>query len=240
MRPSTIILTFCLLAPISAATLGSADLDLPARRTTTDDSAISVLRQHIMIDLAEGTLHVSEVVMATNSGEKTIVANDAARGTFRISLPAGATDVKLSGDFDETNSSVAGNAAILAKEFTPGARQFVVQYVLRCNVPNVTFTRRLDYDTAATDFIFPDVPGTDVTSKDFEDERVVQMGQRPYRYLGATARKAGSTLTVGLSLPIAPANAFRWPALALVALAAIGFASFAGPLTRGPIVKPQA
>lgn len=207
---------------ILAAERTEAKADLAVRRTTADTSSIAIQRLHTMVDLTEGQMQVSEVAMATNSGDRTIVRKD---GSFRMSLPAGATEVKLSGDFDQAHSKITGDAAISMNEFKPGTKQFVAQYVLSYDSGMLNYVHRLDYDTAAYDFIFPDVLGTSIASKDFASKRVVQMGQRPYQYLSGKAGKAGSTLNVSITLPVAPRNVFRWPALALAGIAAVGFGS---------------
>ena len=220
MKHSTIPLAIlCILCACSLGYSGEAAPD-GRPRGTDDDSAISVQRQHIMVYLAEGEMRISEVVLANNSGAKTVVAKDAARGSFRVSLPAGASDVKLSGAFDPEHSKVAGGVAIYAQELRPGTQQFVLQYVLRYDRASYALALRLDYDTAAVDFIFPDGLGTAVSSKDFDQQRMVKMGSRQYQYLTAANRKAGSTLTVTLTLPMPPSNAFRWPALAITCVAA--------------------
>jgi len=192
--------------------------DLPPVEKTDDDSSISIQRQHTMIDLAEGELHVSDVMMAVNTGDKAVVAKDADRGTFRIALPDGAADAELSGDFGP-HSRLDGNTAIFTQEFRPGTKQFVLQYALRYDQPKIDFTRRLDYDTQAADFIFPDIAGTSVSSTDFTEQKLVNMGKQPYQYLSVRNRKAGDTLTVQMTMPMPPANGFRLPAIAAVVLA---------------------
>jgi len=192
--------------------------DLPPIEKTDDDSSIAIQHQHTMVDLAEGELQVSDVITAVNSGEKAVVAKDPVRGTFRVTLPDGATDPQLGGEFGH-HGRIDGNAAIFTSEFRPGSKKFVVQYFIRYDQPKIHLTRRLDYNTRAIGFIFPDGTGATVSSADFTEKKIVNMGKHSYQYLSAQDCKAGDTMAVEITMPMPPANKFRFLALAAVVLA---------------------
>ncbi|HUW32427.1 MAG TPA: hypothetical protein VM223_12515 [Planctomycetota bacterium] len=185
-------------------------------RAAGDDSLISVQRHRIMVGLSEGELKVSEVFMAINNDVRAIVPKDAELGSFRIPLPAGAINIRTSGDIDPKLVQITDRQAVYASEFRPGSMQFVLQYSIRCNQPKLTFTWPVAYKTDQIDFIFPDdIAGASVNSTDFDQQRVVTMGQRRYHYLIARSKQPGSLLTVAITVPVAPRNVFKWPALAI-------------------------
>ena len=206
-----------------AAERKKAIVPLQVRRSTDDASTITVQRNHIMVDVDEGVLYISEVVLARNSGDMTVVSTDDSQGTFRLSLPDGIERVQLSGGFEEDNSTIAGGHAIYKGAFKPGMKQFVLQYILPLAKSTFTFTRVLDYDTLAADFIFPDTAATRVTGKGFDEQRRTNMGTKPYHYLSAKEREAGSKLAIDITVPIPPDNVFRWPALAVAIVAVAVF-----------------
>jgi len=191
---------------------------------TDDDSLIRVKRQCIMVDFAEGELLVSEVLTAVNDGARTVVPKNAGRGSFRVLLPAGAVNVRTGGDIDPKLVRITDRQAVYSGEIRPGSMQFVMQYTIRVTQAGFTIAWPVAYRTDRVDFIFPDdIAGASVSSTDFDGRRVAMMGTRPYRHLMARAKQPGTSFTVSLTVPVAPGNAFRWPAFAaaVVASAAI-------------------
>jgi|GEM_PF-6978174 len=192
--------------------------------TTEDGSDLVARRIHIMADLREGALLISQVVLAENAGDRTVVAGEGSPGTFRISLPECADEISVSGVPGE-QITIDGTTITYKDAFQPGMKQFVVQYGVRFDQARLKLAVPLEHDTLSADFIFPDIVGTRIAGSDFDQERRTKMGARPYRYLSASDRKAGGMLSIDLVLPVAPKNAFKWPALGIAVVAVLVFAA---------------
>ena len=205
----------------------TGDLTVKVYPTTEDASAISITRHHMMLDVKDEFLPVTEVVIVVNAGKKTVVSRDATSGTFRVSLPKGAKDVRFVNGFDKETSAAARGKVVFAGPFHPGQRRFTIQYSIPFSEGTLLIDRRLDYDAATMDFIFPDLDSLDtlVSSKDYSTQRRTAMERRAYQILRATDRKAGDTLNVEITgLPIRPANPFKWPALVIAGIIVAGVA----------------
>jgi len=205
----------------------AADLVLRVYPITDDTAAISISHHHMMLDVDDQNLLVTEVVIAVNAGNKTAVSRDAASGTFKLLLPKGAKDIRLVNGFDEKTSVTTGGKVVFTGPFQPGQKRFTVQYSIPFSEETLVISRRLNYDAAAMDFIFPDSDNLDtlVRSDDYTTQRRIAMGRRAYQMLSATDRKAGDTLNVEITgLPVRPANPFKWPALVMAGIIVAGVA----------------
>jgi len=190
-----------------------AKITLSVYDTTDDTSAIVVSLHHITVELGEGILRMTEMLRAENTGTRTIVSNDDELPIFRVSVPDGVTNVILSGDFEETNSAVVDGWAVYNGTFEPGQKQFVLRHDLLFDKPSFDFVRVLGYDTSSITFMFPDFAGTRAESNDFAKQKRMNMGKRSYYSFSEGERKAGSALTLKLTVPVPPPNVFKWPAL---------------------------
>ena len=205
----------------------AADLVLRVYPSSDDTSAISISHHHMMLDVEDEYLPVTEVIIAVNTGKKTAVSRDATSGTFKLLLPEGAKDIRFVNGFDEKTSVAAGGKVVFTGPFKPGQKRFTVQYSIPFSEETLVISRRLNYDAAAMDFIFPDSDSLDtlVSSKDYSTQRRMAMGRRAYQMLSATDRKAGDTLNVEITgLPVRPANPFKWPALVIAGIIVAGVA----------------
>ena len=205
----------------------TGDLTVRVYPTTEDTSAISISHHHMMLDVEDEYLPVTEVIIVVNAGKKTVISRDATSGTYHVSLPEGAKDVRFVNGFDEKTSAAAKGKVVFAGPFHPGQKRFTVQYSIPFSEETLLIDRRLDYDAAAMDFIFPDLDSLDtlVSSKDYSTQRRTAMGRRVYQMLSAANRKAGDTLNVEITgLPVRPANPFKWPALVIAGIIVAGVA----------------
>lgn len=83
---------------VSVTAPESKDLSLPIPiyETTTDPSAISVDRLHLLLEYADpGVLHVVELYVISNLGDRTLIAEQPGEPVLTFPLPDGATNLQF-------------------------------------------------------------------------------------------------------------------------------------------------
>ncbi len=117
----------------------SLELPLTVFETTTDDSLIVVDRLHLIFDYSiEGVVEVSELLLMTNTGDRTIAGQDGLN-EIRITLPKGFSNLRFADSPELLGFTEDADGFVIHEAFIPGeAVETYFSFTL-------TYERSLDY-----------------------------------------------------------------------------------------------
>jgi len=116
---------------------------------TNDPSVLKVNVHHIIVEPGEGAVQVAELLVFTNSTDRTYVGGqpraDGKRETLQFSLPAGAANLQYMQGLMECCLSVTDIRMVDTMDVEPGMREIAYSYTLPVSRTSLSLTRRLDY-----------------------------------------------------------------------------------------------
>lgn len=174
----------------------SASVTLQVYGTTTDDAAISVGRNHIIVDFADNGLQVAEMYVFRNSGDRAYVG---AGETIRFGLPAGAQNLSFDDPRMSQSTELVENQVVDTLPVPPGNRQVLVSYTVPYDGQSVTFQKGITYQTQNLNVLVPDV-GVEVEAALLQADEPVST-QASTQFLNYTGQDvpAGEELVLKLS-----------------------------------------
>jgi len=204
-----------------------AERDLEVYDTTTDDSALEVVREHMIVGFTRGALELSEVVVIGNNGKRTIVSRefaDGVRGTVRLTLPEQAFGFEELQGLRGVEATKVPEGIVYESPIVPEAAQFAFRYLVPYDGA-ASITRQLDYPTKAIDLLVLDA-GVGVSVSGLEAMEPIFRGQERYlRFQGSALAKGAQVAAVFKALPRSFASStFLSLAVACIAgLVAVGY-----------------
>lgn len=180
-----------------------AERDLIVYDTTTDDSSLEVLHEHMVLDFRPGALTVSQFLVIGNKGDRTIVGRklpDGVRGTLRLTLPEQAFGFEeLQGLRGVHSTKVPGGIAY-DSPIIPGTSKVAFRYMVPYHGAT-TVTRQLDYPTEAADLLVKEA-GVDVTIDGLESKPDVAIrGERYLVFRGSNLAKGAGVAITAAAIP---------------------------------------
>lgn len=228
-------------------TAGSvASVTVPVYETTAEPTAISVSRNHVIIDFSDNQMRVAELYILTNSADRAYVGDGA---TLRLDLPAGAENVSFDDPRMAQSASIEDGAVVDTLPVPPGDRQILLSYDIPYTGRTAAFEKELSYPTQNLNLLVADV-GIAVDAGDMVAGDPVAT-QANTQFLNYTQRDlpAGHELSVQLSdlprggsgatvsVPVDRSGTLRWFGLGLV-LAALMFV-VVYPTLRPRVVRDE-
>jgi mono/diheme cytochrome c family protein len=179
---------------------GSFDLPILVYDSTTDDSAISIGRMHIVFDFnSSGTVQVGELLAIRNGGDLTLRPEAEGGPTIEFPLPSGYTsltfqDGELGNAYLQTESGFADTLPI-----GPGdnARQILASFKLPYT-DSLTFSQTLSYPAAEINILLPDA-GVTISGNGLVDAGAQEMEGGQFGLYTLPGANAGETVTFTLS-----------------------------------------
>lgn len=107
---------------------GHLRLEVTAYETTTDPSAVSLQRVHILVEGEGSSLRLSEILLLTNPGRRTVVPPT--RDGFLFPLPPGAAGVELADPRLATTARTTPQGIYDVTAIPPGGKQMLYSYTL--------------------------------------------------------------------------------------------------------------
>jgi cytochrome c553 len=213
---------------ISVSDSPSASVTMHVYETTTDGSAISVSRNHVIIDFANNQLQVAELYIFNNSGDRTYLGDGA---TLRFGLPKGAQNVQFDNPSMNQSTRLEGDQVVDTLPVPPGNRQVLLSYSVPYDGRSATFEKQILYATQSLNVLVSDV-GVQVDAGPMVAGEPVST-QSNVRFLNYTQQdvSAGDQLSLTLSnlprgstpasagVPADRSGSLRWFGLGFVALA---------------------
>lgn len=174
---------------------------------TTTDEAIRIGKAHIVIELEEEGLHVTEIFWLFNDGDRTLTGTD---GVLLFTLPVGSYDFEAPQELMIDYVLLDNHRLAYLVPFPPGERQLIYSYTLpRPDMDEVVIPFIVDYPADSLEVM--------VTGEDIEvtvnrlapaDPVFAETGARFIHFEGADISR-GSTveitisgLNTGASLPV--------------------------------------
>ena len=199
---------------------------------TSDPSVLKVNVHHIIVEPGEGAVQVAELLVFTNSTDRTYVGGqpraDGKRETLRFNLPAGAANLQYMQGLMECCVSTTDTGLVDTMDVEPGMREIAYSYTLPVSRASLALTRRLDYSAerlevfgnrAAQFAVSPLAPQDDVKTE-----------QGVYARFSGTSLDAGTDIRLAVSgLPV-PRSSRRRAAIA--AFAGLAAAALIFPFLR--------
>lgn len=110
---------------------GDTVIDLPIEvyESTTDPSDVLIDRVHIFPEYAgENLLRITELILASNTGKKTLIPPGPDQGVLEFDLPDGATNLQFSEDVNPQRFASTGSGFVDLMPFVPGTRTYELMY----------------------------------------------------------------------------------------------------------------
>lgn len=217
----------------------SASVTVHVYETTEDDSAISVERDHVIIDFGDNRLQVAELYIFRNSGDRAFVG---AGETLRFTLPEGAQNVRFDDPRMEGSAEVLENEVVDTLPVPPGSRQVLLSYSVPYEGASTTFQKEIVYPTQSLNVLIAD-EGVDVDAGGLvAGEPVTALQDRQFLNFTRDTVPAGGQLQLKLSnlprggaavsVPPDRSNTLRWFGLGFVALALVFVMAYPAVRTR--------
>ncbi|MDQ7842378.1 MAG: hypothetical protein QN141_03720 [Armatimonadota bacterium] len=199
---------------------------------TADPGVLRVAVHHVIVEAGEGAVRVAELLLFTNTSNRTYVGGapraDGRRETLRITLPAGAGNIQFMEGLMECCVSATDTGLVDTMDVEPGMRQIAYSYTLSVPGGRLTLARRLDYPTDRVEVLAR--AGAEVQAVPLRRGEDVETDQGTYRRFSASNVAAGTELRIAASGLAAPQPRLRQAALA--AFAGIAAAALASPALR--------
>jgi len=176
-----------------------AERDLIVYDTTTDDSTLGVLHEHIVLGFRPGALTISQFLVIGNNGDRTIVGRklpDGVRGTLRLTLPEQAFGFEEFQGLRHVHFTKVPGGIVYDSPIIPGTSKVAFRYMVPYHGAT-TVTRQLDYPTEEAD-VFVKEAGVDVAIDGLESKPDVTIrGEQYLVFRGSNlAKGAGVAVTV--------------------------------------------
>lgn len=199
--------------------------DILVYETTADDSALRVVRSHMIIEMGAGELEVTEMVVLVNDGDRTFVGSEeivpGKRATARVPLPAGATDVSVTTPPAASAMIRTGDGLADTRPVVPGEHEYVVSYALPCDGPTYSLLKPIQYPTDALDVLVA-TPGASVDAPLLERLGIRETSGATYEHLGGRSLERGTEVVLRFRGLKQAATAERSPVGAIEPPAAAG------------------
>ncbi|MDE3193157.1 MAG: hypothetical protein KGN00_05665, partial [Chloroflexota bacterium] len=187
----------------NGATAATADIDV--YETTAKPDWIWLRQQHLIVtpDTRGGALHVVEIAIVENGGDRTFVgtADGSSARTLRLPLPAQAYDLNMSPELARSSAMRPGEI-VYSGPLLPGQTQLMLAYALPFAGSTYSFGKLLPLDTDAIDVLVEDV-GLSARSRQLSDPVAVEAGGKKYARLSGRGIAAGTIVTIELGPPAA-------------------------------------
>lgn len=205
------------------------EVQVPVYETTDQAPSWNVRMQHVMVESVPGGLQVMEMLAIDNPTDRAWMgeSRDGRRITFTLTLPEGATDVKLMSGFHEYGTLIDGSKLHNTMALNPGSTQYQVSYL----VPAIKGEAKIDVTAPAAVqnlMLFLPDDGTTVKPTGLEYGGASDMGTGKRRFFKASSLAAGQTVSALVSgildAPVAKSNMGAGSAQAAQIIAGIGAA----------------
>lgn len=199
---------------------------------TTDPTVLRVSVHHIIVEAAPGAVQVAELLVVTNTTDRTFIGTtprpDGKRETLRLSLPVGATQVQFLEGLMDCCASVADGVLMDTMDVKPGMRQIGYGYLVPAPAGTARLVRTLEYPTDRVE-----VFGTAAARFEVEPltaQPSVQTDQGTYLHFSGGQMEPGARISIGVAgLPRSTPASRR---LALAAFVGLLAGALAYPLLR--------
>ena len=186
---------------------------------TNDPSVLKVNVHHIIVEPGEGAVQVAELLVFTNSTDRTYVGGqpraDGKRETLQFSLPAGAANLQYMQGLMECCLSVTDIRMVDTMDVEPGMREIAYSYTLPVSRTSLSLTRRLDYPAERLEVFGNGAAQLAVSPLARQDD--VKTEQGVYARFSGASVAAGTDVKLTLSdLPV-PRSSTRRAAIAAFA-----------------------
>ena len=186
-------------------------------KTTEQEPEWIIHMRHIMVQPTDKGLRVIDMLAVENPDAAAWIGKaDAAgnRSTFKLKLPAGATDVQLDAGFDP-KSAVKDETVINSGALQPGASQYRLQYTVPLTNGKGEIVVVAPAPVSAMMIFFPD-DGTAISGTGIEGPQTVNMGNGNTRYFKAEDINVGHEvkLSVGQAQAAEKKQSYAVPARA--------------------------
>ena len=149
--------------------------DVKIFETTTSDSAIQVIRHHILLLPVKGILNVREIMVMENRSDRTYVGQEpTASGKFRtitFRLPKQAKDIQLGEGVMSCCIEFEKDGFYDTMEFPPGQKQITFDYRLDVDKKEMELVKSITLPTQKLDFI-PMEPSLQVFGEGLELQQI--------------------------------------------------------------------
>ena len=165
--------------------------------STSSDENIKVAATHYLLDVEPGSVYVSEIVIVTNSGDKTYVGSkevhQGIKETLRFSIPQGAQQVEYGGGM--LGARVFQDNGDLVDTFPlyPGDSQRIFRYVIPFSGDTASFVSKLTATTGKVNVLIPDT-GVGITVSNLPNKSNQQIQDQRYILLSGDNLAAGTSL----------------------------------------------
>lgn len=211
-------------------TQASQVVEIPVYETTDTPPAWSVRMQHVMVEAVPGGLQVMEMLAIDNPTDRAWTGQtlpSGRKGTFTLTLPASATNVKIVSGLHDCCTLIDGNKLINTMALNPGSTQYQISYL----VPASSGEAKLDVTAPAAVanlMLFLPDDGTTVKTEGLEFGGATDMGTGKRRFYRATGLAAGQVVAAMVSgivdAPVAKSVAVTGSTQAAQFIAGIGAA----------------
>lgn len=186
---------------------------------TSDPSVLKVNVHHIIVEPGQDAVQVAELLVFTNSTDRTYVGGqpraDGKRETLRFSLPPGAANLQYMQGLMECCVSAIDTGMVDTMDVEPGMREIAYSYTLPVSRKSLSLTRRLDYSAERLE-VFGSAAAQLAVSPLARQEDV-KTEQGVYARFSGASLGAGANITLALSgLPV-PRSSTRRAAVAAFA-----------------------
>ena len=186
---------------------------------TNDPSVLKVSVHHIIVEPGEGAVQVAELLVFTNSTDRTYVGGqpraDGKRETLQFSLPSGAANLQYMQGLMECCLSVTDIRMVDTMDVEPGMREIAYSYTLPVSRTSLSLTRRLDYAAERLEVFGNGAAQLAVSPLARQDD--VKTEQGVYARFSGASVAAGTDVKLTLSdLPV-PRSSTRRAAIAAFA-----------------------
>jgi len=184
--------------------LPAEPIEIPVCNTTEDDGEISIEWRHIVVQLEQGNLTVTDVIWLVNEGNHTYIGSEATnfngkQGTLVFTLPEGSTNFSVPDYTTEDYIVIDNNTVIYTLVFPPGEQQLVYSYQLsETDSRDTMIELPVNYPTSALDVMVA-MEDVEVASSRLSPTEPVETedGQQYIHFTGNTLHK-GETVDIRL------------------------------------------
>ena len=178
--------------------------------TATQAPAWTIAMRHVIVHNTPEGLQVTEMLSVNNPTDRIWLG--ATRGalehvTLALPVPAGITNLELSGGFQEPFAKLLGDQVVSTLPMFPGSVQFQLNYIVPVTAGAAQWSIGAPAAVAQL-IVFAPADQSTVTVEGARDTGSVDMGQGPMHMFRGAGIKAGQSVTLtfsGLTTPVAPA-----------------------------------
>jgi len=168
---------------------------------TSDPGVLRVSVHHIIVEAGEGAVQVAELLLVTNTSNRTYVGGapraDGKRETLRITLPAGAGNIQFMEGLMACCVSATDTGLVDTMDVEPGMRQIAYAYTMPVAAGRLGLARRLDYPTDRVE-VFTRA-GQVVPAVPLQRQEDVRTDQGTYTRFSTANAAAGTEIRIAAS-----------------------------------------